>query len=418
MRVAKRQFFSASIASSQCHPAELCRVVHGVMNSGPKKDPVAPSRACGDDFAQHFKEEIAQICHKLDSTVDRVPLREASRAPLGPSLLDEFQLLRPDDVDKKVVLGDCGSAPWQLCHGVLQGSILSPLLFNIYLKPLGGVIRRFGLRNHQYPDDTQLYLSLASNPGEAVAVLNWCLAKVMGGMRANELKLKPDKMEVLLVSGSGFQVIDFGPVLYGIALPLKDRGRSLAVLLDPELSLEAQVAMVVRSAFLLLWLIHQLHLYLDEHCLTMVTHALVTSWLDYCNAIYVGLALKTVRILHLVQNRAARLLSGAGHYARITPVLYQLHWLPMEAWAQFKAAWRLYSTDVSRAYLTATWCYYDSILPHFRELVLMFDHLHRARNGALRNSEVRKFPDGAPPPYHSFTSGLRAASPPCCSGER
>uniref|UniRef100_A0A8D2KZX8 Potassium voltage-gated channel subfamily Q member 4 n=1 Tax=Varanus komodoensis TaxID=61221 RepID=A0A8D2KZX8_VARKO len=82
-----------------------------------------------------------------------------------------------------------------------------------------------------------------------------------------------------------------------------------------------------------------------------------------------------------------------------------------------QAAWRLYSTDVSRAYLTATWCYYDSILPHFRELVLMFDHLHRARNGALRNSEVRKFPDGAPPPYHSFTSGLRAASPPCCSGE-
>ncbi|KAI1231209.1 hypothetical protein IHE44_0008146 [Lamprotornis superbus] len=30
------------------------------------------------------------------------------------------------------------------------------------------------------------------------------------------------------------------------------------------------------------------------------------------------------------------------------------------------AAWRLYSTDASRAYLTATWCYYDSLLPAFR----------------------------------------------------
>ncbi|KAJ7426311.1 Potassium voltage-gated channel subfamily KQT member 4 [Willisornis vidua] len=30
-----------------------------------------------------------------------------------------------------------------------------------------------------------------------------------------------------------------------------------------------------------------------------------------------------------------------------------------------QAAWRLYSTDVSRAYLTATWCYYDSLLPAF-----------------------------------------------------
>ncbi|XP_067862482.1 potassium voltage-gated channel subfamily KQT member 4-like [Heptranchias perlo] len=31
-----------------------------------------------------------------------------------------------------------------------------------------------------------------------------------------------------------------------------------------------------------------------------------------------------------------------------------------------QAAWRLYSTDVSRPYLTATWYYYDSVLPSFR----------------------------------------------------
>uniref|UniRef100_A0A8C3UF77 Potassium voltage-gated channel subfamily Q member 4 n=1 Tax=Catharus ustulatus TaxID=91951 RepID=A0A8C3UF77_CATUS len=55
-----------------------------------------------------------------------------------------------------------------------------------------------------------------------------------------------------------------------------------------------------------------------------------------------------------------------------------------------QAAWRLYSTDASRAYLTATWCYYDSLLPAFRELVLMFEHLHRVRNGGFRNSEVKK----------------------------
>ncbi|KAL7980571.1 hypothetical protein Chor_001725, partial [Crotalus horridus] len=83
-----------------------------------------------------------------------------------------------------------------------------------------------------------------------------------------------------------------------------------------------------------------------------------------------------------------------------------------------QAAWRLYSTDVNRSYLTATWCYYDSMLPSFRELVLMFDHLHRARNGGLRISEVRKFPDGAPPSYHSFTSGLKASTPPFYTGER
>ncbi|RLV73139.1 hypothetical protein DV515_00017211, partial [Chloebia gouldiae] len=83
-----------------------------------------------------------------------------------------------------------------------------------------------------------------------------------------------------------------------------------------------------------------------------------------------------------------------------------------------QAAWRLYSTDVSRVYLTATWCYYDSLLPAFRELVLMFEHLHRVRNGGFRNSEVKKWPDRSPPPYHSFTPAQKSFSLAVCSGER
>ncbi|XP_041273247.1 potassium voltage-gated channel subfamily KQT member 4 [Onychostruthus taczanowskii] len=82
-----------------------------------------------------------------------------------------------------------------------------------------------------------------------------------------------------------------------------------------------------------------------------------------------------------------------------------------------QAAWRLYSTDASRVYLMATWCYYDSLLPAFRELVLIFEHLHRVRNGGFRNSEVKKWPDRAPPPYHCFTPAQKTFSLAVCSGE-
>ncbi|KAF7254666.1 Gastrin-releasing peptide receptor [Varanus komodoensis] len=110
----------------------------------------------------------------------------------------------------------------------------------------------------------------------------------------------------------------------------------IRVLLDPELSLEAQVTAVARSAFLQLQLIHQLCPFLENDCLVTVTHVLVTSRLDFCNALFLGLPLKTVRILQLMQNRAARLLTGTGRCSHITPVLRQLHWFPIEVRAQFK----------------------------------------------------------------------------------
>nr|XP_046182815.1 potassium voltage-gated channel subfamily KQT member 4 [Oncorhynchus gorbuscha] len=72
-----------------------------------------------------------------------------------------------------------------------------------------------------------------------------------------------------------------------------------------------------------------------------------------------------------------------------------------------QAAWRLYSTDAQHSYLTATWYFYDSMLPSFRELTLLFSHLQRRRSAkkVLHNS------------HHTLLSGLRPYSSPYLSGD-
>ncbi|XP_053111557.1 uncharacterized protein LOC128327186 [Hemicordylus capensis] len=209
-----------------------------------------------------------------------------------------------------VLLGDCCSAKQVLKCGVQQVSTLSPMLFNIYMKPLGRIIRRFDAGCYQYSDDSQIYFSMSISSGNGISSLNACLEVVMGWMRDNKLKLNPNKPEVLTVWGRDLRDGLDLPVLHRVTLPLKDQVCSLAVLLDPKLSLVSHVEAMIRSAFYQLWLICQLPPFLEVNDLKTGVQVLVISRLDYWNAHYMGLPLYIVRKLQLVQNVAARLVSG------------------------------------------------------------------------------------------------------------
>ena len=100
--------------------------------------------------------------------------------------------------------------------------------------------------------------------------------------------------------------------------------------------METQVESVVRSAHLHLQQIAQLHLYLDTGVLTTLVHALIVSRIDYCNTIYMGLPLRLMRKLQMVQNMAARLLTGMKRFHPISPTLATLHWLLIRFHIDFK----------------------------------------------------------------------------------
>ena len=58
-------------------------------------------------------------------------------------------------------------------------------------------------------------------------------------------------------------------------------------------------------------------------------HAFITSNLDYCNILYYNLRTSTINNLQKIQNTAARLITGKMKHDHITPILKELHWLPI-----------------------------------------------------------------------------------------
>jgi len=61
----------------------------------------------------------------------------------------------------------------------------------------------------------------------------------------------------------------------------------------------------------------------------MFVQAFVSSRLDYCNCLLIGITDSLMLCLQAVQNATARLFTGTRRRDHITSILRQLHWWPV-----------------------------------------------------------------------------------------
>ena len=240
-----------------------------------------------------------------------------------------------------VRINGCKSNPMRLTCGVPQGSVGGPTLFSIYLLGLKRILRCHSVHYHLYADDIQLYVSFKPNQTDAVDAirnLEACINDVSVWMNSHSLKLNNTKSEfVLFGSKVHLSKINIDSIFVQDAvIKVSDSCRNLGVMMDATMSMSSQISSICKSVWYQLRNLGFIRKYLTQSAAEKIVHALISSRLDFGNALLFNLPQTKLAQIQRLQNAAARIITLARKYTHITPILKFLHWLPIEQRIKFK----------------------------------------------------------------------------------
>jgi hypothetical protein len=216
----------------------------------------------------------------------------------------------------------------------------------MYTKDLADIVTKAGFVCHGYADDTQLYQYCSPTAPEVTKLSEAfaaCLESVTQWTYSNRLQLNPQKTECVWFHSPSCGLTDYPTLSIGsVSIQPVAAARSLGIWFDQHLSFDQQITTLSKLCFYQLRQLRPVCKQVDRSTAQSILQAFVSSRLDYCNVLYAGLPTTKLARLQRIQNAAARLYSGCSRYEHITPVLRELHWLPVASRVVFKVATIVY----------------------------------------------------------------------------
>ena len=163
-------------------------------------------------------------------------------------------------------------------------------------------------------------------------------------MASHNLLLNEQKTEVVIIAAPNrsrvHSTVAVSIDVFGVSVTPKPSIRDIGFEIDDTMSMAVHVH-VRRVCQVAYWYCHIRSIAKIRKCLTTaacktIVHALVMSRVNYGNALLFGLPEMLVHKLQMIQNSAARLVTGTHWGDHITPVLFKLHSLPVRYRIEFK----------------------------------------------------------------------------------
>ena len=178
---------------------------------------------------------------------------------------------------QRVRLSGQHSSMKTVMKGVPKGSILGPILFNIFMNDLSYAIDECTL--FTYADDTQLFKS-AEDIDQVEHAINADLKKVDEWYEFNQMKRNHSKYQAIT-----FGRVERNPVLSceGTVIPIQDEMELLGVTIDNKLKFEGQIRKICRKVSQQVAVLNRLKKILPFELRIDIYRAFIARHFNYCS---------------------------------------------------------------------------------------------------------------------------------------